>query len=222
MTFTRKFFSLCNALAISMLAAVPYAHAESTRPADHAAQLQQRAAVRAQERADIATAGQALKARQQAAEKACWQRFAVENCLSKVRTAAREEENVLDERELRINREERQEKASERLRAIEQKQREKQAPAPVTATARDGSATLSLEARQTEAQQRAAEQERRVQNHEAAIATQQAEQAQERANALQAQAEKQAAAQARRASKAEDIARRTGTPLPVPAVIPKP
>lgn len=221
MNFSRLFSLTCKVLALGVLAVA--AHAQDVLAPDdqaHEALLQQRAQARAQERAEIARARSAVAARKQEAEKACWQRFAVERCLGEARAAAREEDNALHERELRLNREERQEKASERLRAIERKQREK--PAPVTVTPRDGSGVLSTETRATEAQKRAAEQARRVQAHEASAAAKQQEQAQARAKAAQEYQAKQAEAAARRASKADEIAGRKGAPLPVPEGLPKP
>ena len=223
MNFSRLFSLTCKALALGVLAVA--AHAQDVLAPDdqaHEALLQQRAQARAQERAEIARARSAVMARKQEAEKACWQRFAVERCLGEARAAAREEDNALHERELRLNREERQEKANERLRAIERKQREKPAPAPVTVTPRDGSGVLSTETRATEAQKRAAEQARRVQAHEASAAAKQQEQAQARAKAAQEYQAKQAEAAARRASKADEIAGRKGAPLPVPEGLPKP
>ena len=223
MNFSRLFSLTCKALALGVLAVA--AHAQDVLAPDdqaHEALLQQRAQARAQERAEIARARSAVMARKQEAEKACWQRFAVESCLGEARAAAREEDNALHERELRLNREERQEKANERLRAIERKQREKPAPAPVTVTPRDGSGVLSTETRATEAQKRAAEQARRVQAHEASAAAKQQEQAQARAKAAQEYQAKQAEAAARRASKADEIAGRKGAPLPVPEGLPKP
>lgn len=124
MNFSRLFSLTCKALALGVLAVA--AHAQDVLAPDdqaHEALLQQRAQARAQERAEIARARGAVMARKQEAEKACWQRFAVERCLGEARAAAREEDNALHERELRLNREERQEKANERLRAIERKQR---------------------------------------------------------------------------------------------------
>lgn len=223
MNFSRLFSLTCKALALGVLAVA--AHAQGALAPDdqaHEALLQQRAQARAQERAEIARARSAVMARKQEAEKACWQRFAVERCLGEARAAAREEDNALHERELRLNREERQEKANERLRAIERKQREKPAPVPVTVTPRDGSGVLSTETRATEAQKRAAEQARRVQAHEASAAAKQQEQAQARAKAAQEYQAKQAEAAARRASKADEIAGRKGAPLPVPEGLPKP
>lgn len=223
MNFSRLFSLTCKALALGVLAVAAHAQ-DALAPDDqaHEALLQQRAQARAQERAEIARARSAVAARKQEAEKACWQRFAVERCLGEARAAAREEDNALHERELRLNREERQEKANERLRAIERKQREKPAPAPVTVTPRDGSGVLSTETRATEAQKRAAEQARRVQAHEASAAAKQQEQAQARAKAAQEYQAKQAEAAARRASKADEIAGRKGAPLPVPEGLPKP
>ena len=217
MNFYRLFPLICKALALGVLAVAAHAQ-DALAPDDqaHEALLQQRA--------EIARARSAVMARKQEAEKACWQRFAVERCLGEARAAAREEDNALHERELRLNREERQEKANERLRAIERKQREKPAPAPVTVTPRDGSGVLSTETRATEAQKRAAEQARRVQAHEASAAAKQQEQAQARAKAAQEYQAKQAEAAARRASKADEIAGRKGAPLPlpVPEGLPKP
>ena len=223
MNFSRLFPQTCKVLALGVLAVAAHAQ-DALAPDDqaHEALLQQRAQARAQERAEIARARSAVMARKQEAEKACWQRFAVERCLGEARAAAREEDNALHERELRLNREERQEKANERLRAIERKQREKPAPAPVTVTPRDGSGVLSTETRATEAQKRAAEQARRVQAHEASAAAKQQEQAQARAKAAQEYQAKQAEAAARRASKADEIAGRKGAPLPVPEGLPKP
>lgn len=223
MKFSRLLPLTCKALALGVLAVAAHAQ-DAALDADkaHEALLQERAQARVQERAEIARERSVIEARKQAAEKACWQRFAVENCLSKARTAAREEDNVLHERELRLNREERQEKADERLRAIERKQREKPAPAPVTVTPRDGSGVLSTETRATEAQKRAAEQARRVQSHEASVAAKQQAQAQSRAKAAQEYQAKQAEAAAHRASKADEIARRKGAPLPIPETLPKP
>ncbi len=133
----------------------------------------------------------------------------MERCLGEARAAAREEDNALHERELRLNREERQEKANERLRAIERKQREKPAPAPVTVTPRDGSGVLSTEPRATEAQKRAAEQ------HAACRRTKHRQLPSSRAGTGPRQGgagvpAKRAEAAARRASKADEIAGRKG------------
>lgn len=213
----------CSVFVSGLLLTV-VAHAQPVNLDDKnpAAQLKERAAAREQARVEIRKIRAEIESRKIEAEKDCWQKFAVENCLSKVRKAAREEDNVLRERELRINSEERHDKADERLRAIEQKKREKQVPSPVTVTPRDGSGVLSTESRATEAQKRAAEQAKRVKEHEASVAAKQTRQAKERAEAVQAQKEKIEAAEARRASKAAESEHRKAAPLPIPDIPPKP
>ncbi|MDH1428594.1 hypothetical protein N5E89_09765 [Comamonas aquatica] len=191
-------------------------------------ELQQRAQQRAQERQDILHTRAQIDARRVEGEKACWQRFAVDNCLREVRAQAREQDTALRERELRINSEERQEKASERLRAIEQKQREKHAPAPMTSSTKQGAqpavktpAELAREQqeRQTVAQQRAAAQAQREAAHTAGVAEREAKSEAERAQRVQALQDKQKAAEARRARGAEP---RRGEPLPTPKGLPQP
>ncbi|MDH0381842.1 hypothetical protein [Comamonas aquatica] len=191
-------------------------------------ELQQRAQQRAQERQDILHTRAQIDARRVEGEKACWQRFAVDNCLREVRAQAREQDTALRERELRINSEERQEKASERLRAIEQKQREKHAPAPMTSSTKQGAqpavktpAELAREQqeRQTAAQQRAAAQVQREAAHTAGVAEREAKSEAERAQRVQALQDKQKAAEARRARGAEP---RRGEPLPTPKGLPQP
>lgn len=191
-------------------------------------ELQQRAQQRAQERQDILHTRSQIDARRVEGEKACWQRFAVDNCLREVRAQAREQDTALRERELRINSEERQEKASERLRAIEQKQREKHAPALMTSSTKQGAqpavktpAELAREQqeRQTAAQQRAAAQAQREAAHTAGVAEREAKSEAERAQRVQALQDKQKAAEARRARGAEP---RRGEPLPTPKGLPQP
>lgn len=99
-------------------------------------QLRQRAQARVQERSHIQGLRHELKQRREVAEKGCWGRFAVEDCLRDVRAQAREQDDQLRERELRINSEERADKADARLRSIAQKQQEKRMPQPVQAQSR--------------------------------------------------------------------------------------
>ena len=212
-------------LAFSVQAAQPVPAADA---APSPQELQQRAQQRAQERQDILHTRSQIDARRVEGEKACWQRFAVDNCLREVRAQAREQDTALRERELRINSEERQEKASERLRAIEQKQREKHAPAPMTSSTKQGAqpavktpAELAREQqeRQTAAQQRAAAQVQREAAHTAGVAEREAKSEAERAQRVQALQDKQKAAEARRARGAEP---RRGEPLPTPKGLPQP
>lgn len=73
------------------------------------------------ERMRIASARAAAEARYRDQERACWQRFAVNDCL---RDAARERRAMLDrlrDEELVLNAREREARTTERLHAIEQK-----------------------------------------------------------------------------------------------------
>lgn len=201
----------------------------------HEALLKERAQVREQLQQEIALQRQQLQARKLEGEKACWQRFAVEDCLRGVRSQAREQDNVLHQRELAINNEMRKEKADERLRAIAQKKSEKPVPAPVQSSVRGGetaqpAAPLAAPAvakppvdiaaaeaeRAQAAQQRAAEQAARMGQQQADMANHAATEAERRDKVKKTMQDKQQAADARRASKADDIAQRKGAPLPIP------
>lgn len=233
MKFSCLPFRTLAVLAASGLALMAQAQTAASDQTAHEALLKERAQVRQQLRQEIAQQRQHIESRKLDAEKACWQRFAVEDCLRDIRAQAREQDSVLRARELDINREERQEKAAERLRAIEQKKSEKQASAPVTTNVRGASAQgaavgspAQIEQAEAErvqaAKERAAQTAARVTQHQAQVAEQEKTAAERRAKALQSQQDKQQAAQARRASKADDIAKRKGAPLPTPEGIPQP
>ena len=217
------------------------AAAQSVPAADaaaHSALLQERAQVRAQARSEITEQRARIEARKLEGEKACWQRFAVENCLRDVRAQAREQDNVLRTRELEISNEERQEKTAERLRAIEQKRAEKQLPGLVTATPR-GEAPLEMQPpvqsdnppapaktpeeiaqaqaeREAQARDRAQQLQSRVQQQQTEAAQQEAAEAERRTRVKKEMLAKQKAAQERRERKADEIANRKGAPLPIP------
>ena len=125
----------CSAPMLSLLSAAVCAQSDVQDEAAHAAALEQRAQARDRERAEIEQARQTIEARRKEAETACWQRFAVENCLRDARQTAREQELPLRQREQELKQQERQEKADARLRQIEQKKRER-SPAPMNATER--------------------------------------------------------------------------------------
>lgn len=199
----------------------------------HQADLQHGAQQRAKERQEIAAQRAQIQQRKLEAEKECWQRFAVESCLREVRIKAREQDTVLHERELQLNSAERQEKAAERLRTIEQKRSEKRVPAPVNATSRSqeqgahpaksqADVDQALSERGTVAGERAAAQAARVQKHQQDMASRDLTEAERSAKAQKDAQDKQKAAEARRASKANDIANRKGVPLPIPSELPKP
>ena len=81
---------------------------------------------------------EAIKARQVKAEAACYQRFAVEDCLREVRAEVRDALARLRSQEIELNDAERKEKAADRLKAIEEKQR----PLPAPPAATNASETL--------------------------------------------------------------------------------
>lgn len=221
-------------------------HAESVQspePHSREALLAERAQVREQSRQEIEAQRQVIEARKLEGETLCWQRFAVESCLRDVRAQAREQGNVLRTRELAINSEERQEKASERLRTIEQKKSAKQASTPVQTSVRKGEAPASTPsgepapaaARKTPedvaaaeseraqtAQQRAAETRERLNKQQAQMAERTLTEDQRREKAKKNMQDKRQAAEAHRTSKAGEIAQRKGAPLPIPEGVPAP
>lgn len=224
-------------LAATTLAVAAHAQPQSAADAQaHAAQLEQRAQARELEHQAIAQKRESIEAQKAESEKACWQRFAVEGCLRDVRTHAREQDNLLHRREIELNNEARQEKAAERLRAIAQKKNEKQAAAPMQPSVRGAkpapqapaAAKTPADIAASESQRASAAQERAAQQA-ARLAQQQADQAervqteaQRSAAAKQSLHDKQQAAQAHRASKADAIAQRKGAPLPIPEGLSKP
>ena len=223
-----------SVLALGTLTLTAFAQpANAVNEQAHQAELQHGAQQRAKERQEIATQRAQIQQRKLEAEKECWQRFAVESCLRQVRSKAREQDTVLHERELQLNSAERQEKAAERLRTIEQKRNEKRVPAPVNATSRSqesgahpaksqAGVEQALSERGTVAGERAAAQAARVQKHQADTASRELTEAERSAKAQKDTQDKQKAAQARRANKANDIANRKGVPLPIPSELPKP
>ena len=238
---------LAHVTALCMLAFA--AQAQSGAPGDekaYAQQLQQRSQARAAERAEMAQLQQQITQRRTQAEQACWQRFAVEDCLRNVRAQERTEMNQLRERELRINNEERQDKADERLREIARKQQQGTTPARVQMLPRNAPAGTAQQPatpasaaptapektpadiareqsqRQIDAQQRAAEQAQRLQAHEGAVAAHALTEAERRNRVKKNMQQKQEQAQSRRERKADDIAARKGAPLPIPQGSPQP
>lgn len=77
---------------------------------------------------------EAVKAQRTKDEAVCYQRFAVEDCLKGVRAQVRDAETRLRLQEIDLNDAERKEKAAERLKSIEEKQR----PVPAGAAAVGG------------------------------------------------------------------------------------
>lgn len=227
----------CFSLSALVLAAcVGAAHAQpagSTLPEDDAARAQALKAIAAQreaERSEIKAAREAIAHRRMAAEKQCYQRFAVEDCLSQVRAQAREQEQPLRARELAINDAERREKSSERLRSIDQKLKEPRVPQPVQATPRQPlmqpqpvEPTRTQEEiaseraqQQQEAQQRAARQQTQLQRHQEETSQRLQSEAERRQAAQSAAREREAEAARRREKRDKAVAERKAAPLPVP------
>lgn len=172
---------------------------------------------------------EALAAVRQKEEAACYKQFAVEDCLRSARTKARETGDRLRAQEVELNDAERREKAAERLRSIEEKQKAVPPPAArgqgTDATVRKTpAAPASTKAqRDHEAEQRAQLQRNRVQQHDSEQAARAAIQADRAAQARVRHAETLKAVDERRArvekSQADAAAKGhpPAAPLPAPA-----
>lgn len=224
--------TLCAATATAAVAqSAPAAAGLPEEAKARSAALQHRQEQRAAERRDIAHERAALAERQKPLEAACYQKFAVEDCLRQVRNEARVHEKPLRERELRLNDAERREKSSERLRGIEQKMSEPRTPPVMQATPRQpltqpGRAPQRTEAdverdratRDTDAQQRAQSQAYRAQSKQQQQGAQVQAEAERRSKAQQAtqQRQEEAAKAKVRRDKAMSEAKKVA-PLPAPS-----
>lgn len=172
---------------------------------------------------------EALAAARQRDEAACYKQFAVEDCLRGVRTKAREAGDRLRAQEVELNDAERREKAAERLRSIEEKQKAVPPPASrgqgtdatVRKTLADPANTKAQ--REHDAEQRAQLQRNRAQQHDSEQAARAAVQADRASQARVRHAETLKAADERRArvekSQADAAAKGhpSAAPLPAPA-----
>lgn len=102
------------AVLAAFLMPVACAVAQSTEPDDFAGRA-------VQERARIAAERDMLQQRLPDEERACYQRFAVNDCLRQTRRAHRRALADLRRQELAINEQERQRQGAERLRSLEQR-----------------------------------------------------------------------------------------------------
>lgn len=171
---------------------------------------------------------EALSAMRQKEEAACYQRFAVEDCLRGIRAKARDAEDRLRAQEVGLNDAERKEKAAERLRSIEEKQKAvpamppagKGADAVLRKTPTDPQTTKAQ--RDHDAEQRAQQQRSRAQVQASEQATRAAVSADRAAKARARHAEALKAAEERRArvgkSQADAAAQghKPAAPLPAP------
>lgn len=169
---------------------------------------------------------EALAAGRQKDEAACYQRFAVEDCLRGVRARAREADDRLRAQEVELNDAERREKAAERLRSIEERQKAVPAPLPQGQKA-DGMVRkppadpqAAKAQRDHDAELRAQQQRSRVQQQSSEQAQRAAANADRAAKARTRHAEALKAADERRArvekSQADAVAqgRKPAAPLP--------
>ena len=152
-------------------------------------------------------------------EAACYQRFAVEDCLRKARRHARDAQAVLRQRESVWDEAERQERAAQRLEDIQQRQNTRTAPVPaqpaVTTnrvdTNADGDAQAGQRARHQVQRQQAA---RQAQVQRGQAARQQAERERLRsAERMQTASDRKARVQKRQA---EDAAKGMKPAAPLP------
>lgn len=170
---------------------------------------------------------EALATARQRDEAACYKQFAVEDCLRGVRTKAREAGDRLRAQEVELNDAERREKAAERLRSIEEKQKAVPPPASrgqgtdatVRKTPADPANTKAQ--REHDAEQRAQLQRNRAQQHDSEQAARAAVQADRASQARVRHAETLKAADERRArvekSQADAAAKGHPPVAPLPA-----
>ena len=200
MTHTRLAFSL--ALLLACVPGVPALAAEATDDSARAAAVVHRKA----EHERIRHEREALQSQRVKDEAVCYRQFAVEDCLRAVRTQVRVAEARLRTQEINLNDAERKEKAADRLKSIEKKQR----PVPVAKAAVGGQPEANLRKpaadpqatkaqRDHDAQLRAQQQHTRVQKQAQEQAARSAESADRAAQARSRHAETLRAAQERRA-----------------------
>ena len=114
-----RFFALarCVSWCVLLYAGAVLAQTGTGEPAQQAAREQ----AREQEYRRIAQERAALVQQRLAAEKACYQRFAVNDCLRQARTERRAVLDRLRQQELAVNDLDRRRRADERLRQLERK-----------------------------------------------------------------------------------------------------
>lgn len=147
----------------------------------------------------------AIAAQRQSDEAVCYQRFSVEDCLRGVRAQVRDAEARLRSQEIDLNDAERKERAADRLRSIEEKQKPVSgaaSPAPAMGAAvrnAPANAQATKAQRDHDAELRAQDQRNRVQAHARDQSVRSADNADRAAKARARQAEVLKAAEARRA-----------------------
>lgn len=201
------------------LGAAAFAQPQPDGAPETEAQLRRQA-----QREQIQTRRKTVEAQRSKEEATCYQQFAVEGCLRDARTKARKADNELRQQELQLNDAERREKATQRLRSIEEKRQEQheklqagERPAPMRGTSRG-----DAHAREQEARQRAAQQQRHAAEHAAdlqrrkAAEPQRISESRSRHEAKQQQARERRERHERQKAEAAASGRKQPAPLPEP------
>ncbi|MDR0275975.1 MAG: hypothetical protein LBI48_11685 [Burkholderiaceae bacterium] len=110
-------------LLFALAFAVPPAARAQTATADAASASAAGPAQIAAERARIARQRHEAESEFAAAQQACWQKFAVNDCLRRAQRARRERMDTLRQQEWALDDQQRSHRAQERLRRIEGKER---------------------------------------------------------------------------------------------------
>ena len=165
----------------------------------HLAVVQERAKARAR----IHAQRQSTEAAFQQGQAACYQRFAVEDCLNVERGRARKAHALLSQQEAALDGAERRERAAQRLQGIASRTPAPAAPAGTDPASGARNPDISVDALQQErafeARQRAERLQQKQQLHQAQVAEQVAQRAAAAEKARQRLEEKRAAAERRRA-----------------------
>ena len=208
-------------------AALALALAAGLAPAAQAGNREARAAAadaRAQERSHIQQQRQAINATLQQAQTACYQRFAVEDCLERERRRARQATAPLAKREAALDEAERRERAAQRLNDIAERQPAAPAPAsPARVRRSDAAASAAPDVlqqeRDFEAHERALRLQQKQQRHVAEQAGQIAQRAAAAEKARQRLEEKRQAAERRRARALQEQQQRAASGRKPPAAL---
>lgn len=179
-------------------------------------------AARAQERVQLDSQRKAIDTALQQAEAACYQRFAVQDCLNRERRRARQATAPLAQRQVALDEAERRERAALRRSDLAERQQIQSLPGPVgpnrVRTPDDAPDVLQQE-RAYEAQQRAQQLQQRQQQRAAELAEQMPQRAAAAEKARQRLEEKQQAAERRRARALEAQQKRAAAGHQPPAAL---
>ena len=200
---------------LAMLAGCAMASAQAAGDADPA-----------RARAQIEQQRQSLLTQLQQQEAACYQRFAVEDCLKQVRATARERDNQLWRQDLELREVERRDQAAQRLQAIEARESQRLEPAEPSSPGPRQAPGHDAALRQQQASARAQHTRQRQAEHAAAQQQRSQEQAERLEQARQRYEQRQEAARQRRVDReqrrAQDAAQGRVPSAPLPAFLPVP